>query len=110
MERVRGIEPPLSAWESHRSGPLTALTWASVAPLVTVMDPETPGLMARQWPGYQLWQLLPKSSCSQGNRLRTERVEKWRPAGEPFALDLPLHGAGRPSVEDAAQAIDCCTG
>jgi hypothetical protein len=50
MERVTGIEPALSAWESDRSGPLTTLTWASDAPLVTVMDPGTPGLMARQWP------------------------------------------------------------
>jgi Phage integrase family len=49
-ERVTGIEPALSAWESHRSGSLTALTWASDAPLVTVTDPVTPGLMAPQWP------------------------------------------------------------
>ena len=47
MERVTGIEPALSAWESDRSGPLTGLTWAADAPLVTVMDPVTPGLMAR---------------------------------------------------------------
>ena len=50
VERVTGIEPALSAWESDRSEPLTALTWAVDAPLVTVMDPATPGLMARQWP------------------------------------------------------------
>ena len=50
MEGVTGIEPALSAWESDQSGPLTALTWASDTPLVTVMDPVTPGLMARQWP------------------------------------------------------------
>ena len=49
-ERVTGIEPALSAWESDRSGPLTAPTWAPDAPLVTVRDPATPGLMARQWP------------------------------------------------------------
>ena len=49
-ERVTGIEPALSAWESHRSGLLTALTWATDAPLVTVIDPMTPRLMARQWP------------------------------------------------------------
>ena len=47
VERVTGIEPALSAWESVRSGPLTALSWAVDAPLVTVMDPVTPGLMAR---------------------------------------------------------------
>jgi len=49
-ERVTGIEPALSAWESDRSGPLTGLTWGSGAPLVTVIDPGTPGLMACQWP------------------------------------------------------------
>jgi hypothetical protein len=42
-----GIEAGLSAWESDRSGPLTVLTWALDAPLVTVRDPVTPGLMAR---------------------------------------------------------------
>jgi hypothetical protein len=50
LERVTGIEPALSAWESDRSRPLTALSWAVDAPLVTVMDPAIPGLMARQWP------------------------------------------------------------
>ena len=50
LERVTGIEPALSAWESDRSRPLTALIWASDAPLVTVTDPMRPGLMARQWP------------------------------------------------------------
>ena len=50
LERVTGIEPALSAWESDRSGLLTALTWATDAPLVTVIDPMTPQLMARQWP------------------------------------------------------------
>jgi hypothetical protein len=49
-ERVTGIEPALSAWESDRSEPLTALSWAVDTPLVTVMDPAIPGLMARQWP------------------------------------------------------------
>jgi hypothetical protein len=47
LERVTGIEPALSAWESDRSSPLTALTWTSDVPLVTVMDLVTPGLMAR---------------------------------------------------------------
>ena len=50
LERVTGIEPALSAWESDRSGSLTALTWEPDAPSVTVVDPMTPGLMARQWP------------------------------------------------------------
>jgi len=40
----------LSAWEAVRFRALTALSWASDAPLVTVMDPVTPGLMVRQWP------------------------------------------------------------
>ena len=39
MERVTGIEPALSAWESDRSRPLTVLTWAADIPLVTVIDP-----------------------------------------------------------------------
>jgi hypothetical protein len=47
---VTGIEPALSAWESDRSGLLTGLTWATDAPLATVIDPMTPPLMARQWP------------------------------------------------------------
>jgi hypothetical protein len=50
VERVTGIEPALSAWESDRSRPLTALTWATEAPLLTVIAPMTPRLMARQWP------------------------------------------------------------
>ena len=40
----------MSAWESDRSGSMTALTWATDVRLVTVIDPVTPGLMARQWP------------------------------------------------------------
>jgi hypothetical protein len=39
LERVTGIEPALSAWESDRSGLLTGLTWATDAPLATVIDP-----------------------------------------------------------------------
>jgi hypothetical protein len=42
-ERVTGIEPALSAWESDRSESLTALTWELDTPLVTVMDPGSPG-------------------------------------------------------------------
>ena len=49
-ERVTGIEPALSAWESDRSRLVTAPTWAPDVPLVTVIDPATPLLMARQWP------------------------------------------------------------
>jgi hypothetical protein len=59
LERVTRIELALSAWESDRSGLLTALTWTSDAPLVTVMDLVTPGLMARQWPVARwLWRRL----------------------------------------------------
>jgi hypothetical protein len=47
---VTGIGAALSAWESDRSRPLTALTWAPDTPLVTVTDPATPRVMARQWP------------------------------------------------------------
>jgi hypothetical protein len=32
---------------AYTSRSLTALTWASDAPLVTVVDPVTPGVMAR---------------------------------------------------------------
>ena len=48
VERVTGIEPALSAWESDRSGSLAALTWAPNVPLVTAIDRMTPGLMARR--------------------------------------------------------------
>lgn len=34
----------------RRSAPLIARTWAVDVPLVTVMRPSIPGLMARQWP------------------------------------------------------------
>src|SRR5262249_1439371 len=65
VERVTGIEPALSAWESDRSGPLTALTWATDVPLVTVMHPAAPGLMARQWPADRLpW--CRRSRCASG--------------------------------------------
>jgi hypothetical protein len=50
MERVTRIELALSAWESDRLGSLTGLTGGSDAPLVTVMDPAIPRLMAHQWP------------------------------------------------------------
>jgi hypothetical protein len=58
LERVTGIEPALSAWESDRSEPLTTLTWRADAPLVTVMNPMTPWLMARQWP-VAVWDCRP---------------------------------------------------
>ena len=50
VERVTRIELALSAWEFDGLGPLTVLTWTSNVPLVTVIDPSIPGLMARQWP------------------------------------------------------------
>jgi hypothetical protein len=46
-ERVTGIEPALSAWESVRSGQLSGLTCWAGCPWVTVRDPFLPGLMAR---------------------------------------------------------------
>src|SRR5215831_18107252 len=65
MERVTRIELALSAWESDRSKPLTALTWVLDAPLVTVMDPAAPGVMARQWPvDLAYWPSLVSSSRS----------------------------------------------
>ena len=42
---------------SFLNRPLTAVTWTSGASLVTVMDPETSGLMARKWPSHLPWQL-----------------------------------------------------
>ena len=47
LERVTGIEPALSAWESDRSGPLTALSWACNPPPVTATERMAPRLMAR---------------------------------------------------------------
>jgi hypothetical protein len=46
-ERVTGIEPALSAWESVRSGLLWGLTCETWCPRVTVRDRSSRGLMAR---------------------------------------------------------------
>jgi hypothetical protein len=46
-DRVTGIEPALSAWESVRSALLCGLTCDSVCPRVTVRDRSSPGLLAR---------------------------------------------------------------
>ena len=40
-----------SAWESDRTTPPEGLTCWFDCPLLTVTDPWSPGLMARQWPG-----------------------------------------------------------
>ena len=70
LERLTGIEPALSAWESDRSGSLTAPSWAAVAPSVIVTDPAIPGLMARRWPaagwltGY--YELAPRGAADIG--------------------------------------------
>ena len=40
----------LSAWESDRNMPSEGLNWRECSPM-TVADPWSPGLMARQWPG-----------------------------------------------------------
>ena len=76
VERVTGIGPALSAWESDRSGPLTALTSESDAPQVTVMDPAAPRLMAREWPeGRSHWAMIgtrtPAALCQPPPALRT---------------------------------------
>ena len=47
VERVRGIEPPLSAWEAEPSCLVTGLTWQLCWSGVTVADPSSPWLMAR---------------------------------------------------------------
>jgi hypothetical protein len=47
VERVAGIEPALSAWESVRFGLLYGLTCGVGCPRVTVRDRSSPGLMAR---------------------------------------------------------------
>jgi hypothetical protein len=46
-ERVTGIEPALSAWESVRFQLVCGLTCGSGCPRVTVRDRSSPGLMAR---------------------------------------------------------------
>jgi hypothetical protein len=47
VERVTRIELALSAWEVEQSRPLAALTCESRCPLVTVVAPLSPWLMAR---------------------------------------------------------------
>jgi hypothetical protein len=47
LERVTGIEPALSAWESVPSGPVTCPDQRGGCPRVTVRDRSSPGLMAR---------------------------------------------------------------
>jgi hypothetical protein len=50
VERVTGIEPALSAWESVRSALLRGLTCGAGCPLVTVRYRSSPGLMAANGP------------------------------------------------------------
>jgi hypothetical protein len=50
VERVRGIEPPLSAWESPSSPVCTDQLRADPGPQATLVDRCGPHLMARQWP------------------------------------------------------------
>jgi Protein of unknown function (DUF664) len=47
LERVTGIEPALSAWESVQSPQSGPLSWESGCPRVTVVARRSPGLMAR---------------------------------------------------------------
>jgi hypothetical protein len=50
VERVRGIEPPLSAWESHRRPAYADILGVPKGPEVTAVHRCGPTLMARQWP------------------------------------------------------------
>ena len=47
VERATGIEPALSAWELHGSPHVRALSWVESGSRMTVVDPSTPGLIAR---------------------------------------------------------------
>jgi hypothetical protein len=47
LERVTGIEPALSAWESDRSWPMKPLTSQTGRPGVAVIDRSSPWLIAR---------------------------------------------------------------
>jgi len=51
VERVRGIEPPLSAWESHSHPSYRDQLSAQLSPRMTVVNHHRLCLMARQWPG-----------------------------------------------------------
>jgi hypothetical protein len=51
VERVTRIELALSAWEAERSRLATGLTCRLWWSGVTVADPSSPWLMARQWHG-----------------------------------------------------------
>src|SRR5215469_2433767 len=93
----------LSAWESDRSGSLSALTWATDAPLVTVMDPVTPGLMARQWPAWQGCRHLPTPSqaschdterpaCSSASRIGAGRLVEGRVIDDRHRVKADLRG------------------
>ena|ERR1035437_1825866 len=48
MERVTRIELALSAWEAERLPLLGGLTWQMRWPVVAVVDPSSPWLMARR--------------------------------------------------------------
>ena len=111
-ERVTRIELALSAWESDRSGPLTALTSASDAPQVTVLDPAAPRLMAREWPeARSRWAMIgtphsrgpvptPTSSAHWQWRSRPDRA---RTLG---ATDRQTHG-GAVLQTSGANAVTC---
>jgi hypothetical protein len=53
MERVKGIEPSLSAWEPHRTRAHRAAARSPDVPALSLVDPYGPWLMARQWHGTQ---------------------------------------------------------
>jgi hypothetical protein len=84
VERVTRIELALSAWESDRTTPPGDLTCWFDCPLLTVIDPWSPGLMARQWPGDLecLAQVTPVAGLSvlwiqgeTGSRTRTPNLQ-----------------------------------
>jgi hypothetical protein len=47
LERVTGIEPALSAWESDRSWPITSVIRQLGRPEAAVIDRSSPWLIAR---------------------------------------------------------------
>lgn len=60
----RDVSRGLSAWESDRSESVTAVILATDVPVVTAMDPQAPGLIARQWPRARLLPALPAAVTS----------------------------------------------
>jgi hypothetical protein len=87
VERVTRIELALSAWEVQRSRLLAALTWQYGCPLVAVVAPSSPWLMARR-------------SC--GSSPRSFLVARTGARGRPMARRPGPQGA--PATEDRSDA------